>query len=52
MGVKKVFSKMAGNFFLHCKKTYNAYYRMMGSLRKKVTYWYDDSFIKGQYKKL
>lgn len=52
MGIKKAISKISGNFFLHCKKAYIAYYRLFGNLRKKVTYLYDDFFINSQYKKL
>lgn len=52
MGIKKTISKITGNFFLQSKKAYIAYYRLSGNLRKKVTYLYDDFFIKNQYKKL
>lgn len=52
MGIKKTLSKITGGFFLRCKKAYIAYYRMTGSIRKKVTFWYEDNFIRSQYKRL
>jgi hypothetical protein len=52
MSIKGIFGKIAGDFFLYCKKVYAAYYRMTGSIRKKITCLYDDHFIKSQYKKL
>lgn len=52
MSISKVFSKIAGNFFLYCKKAYVAYNKMTGFIRKKVTYMYDENFIRNQYRKL
>lgn len=52
MGIKKTINKIMNGFFLHCKKAYASYFRMAGSIRKKVTFWYEDSFIRSQYRKL
>ena len=52
MSMKKTINVIVNDFFLHCKKAYVAYYKLTGSIRKKVTFWYDDSFLKSQYRKL
>ena len=52
MNIKKLFNKITGRFFLLCKKGYASYYNLTGAIRKKITYMYDDFFIKSQYRRL
>ncbi len=52
MNIKKMLNKITGRFFLLFKKGYDSYYNLTGAIRKKITYMYDDFFIKSQYRKL
>ena len=52
MSIKKAINVIVNDFFQHCKKAYVAYFKLTGSIRKKVTIWYEESFLKSQYRKL